>query len=214
MELQRVHSARRPGSQSDTTSQRLLDTTLDLPNDRASSELQDSNQSLDIQRSSVEYVHAESLGDAVQRSSRSAWFWSVAAGLVLSLVVLCVNIGIIIWVSLTFIVKNGIADVYHAPCNRTAWATTLTELLINIFSTLLLAASNNCGQLLLAPNRQEVEKAHQKGKWMHIGVSSFRNVFYIRWQRAGFWLVLSASSMPLQLAVSLLTSHDQALFIF
>ncbi|KAH7310596.1 hypothetical protein B0I35DRAFT_412089 [Stachybotrys elegans] len=74
------------------------------------------------------------------------------------------------------------------------------ELAINIMSTLLLGASNNCAQLLSAPTRQDIDKAHSRGRWLDIGVGSVRNLRYIPVWRGFLWLILLLSSIPLHLA--------------
>jgi hypothetical protein len=47
---------------------------------------------------------------------------------------------------------------------------------INALSTILLGASNYCAQLLLAPMRKDIDRAHGQSKWLDIGVQSFRNL--------------------------------------
>lgn len=89
----------------------------------------------------------------------------------------------------------------------TLWA----DLTINVLSTLLLGASNNCAQLLTAPTRKDIDLAHIKGKWLDIGVPSTRNISIIgRWR---FFLlsVLFVSSIPLHLLYEIAVSppcHD------
>lgn len=70
---------------------------------------------------------------------------------------------------------------------------------INILSTLLLAASNNCAQLLISPTRTEIDKAHEQGVWLHVGIASARNLKWIGKWRIVMWAVLFASSIPLHL---------------
>jgi hypothetical protein len=50
-------------------------------------------------------------------------------------------------------------------------------------------------QILSAPTRAEVDKAHRKGK-CDIGVPSIRNLFEINKRRACLWLFLGLSSYP------------------
>jgi hypothetical protein len=73
------------------------------------------------------------------------------------------------------------------------------DLVINILSTLLLGASNNCTQLLVAPKRKYISDAHAAGRYLDVGVSSIRNFMAVsRWRQclcAGLFL----SSIPLHL---------------
>lgn len=66
-------------------------------------------------------------------------------------------------------------------------------------STLLLGASNAACQILAAPLREEVDKAHSQGKWMHIGVFDFLNLRFITWKRIVLCGLIALSSIPLHL---------------
>jgi hypothetical protein len=48
----------------------------------------------------------------------------------------------------------------------------------------LLAGANYAFQLLSSPTRDEVNKAHEKKKWLDIGVPSFRNLGHIAKSRS------------------------------
>lgn len=52
-------------------------------------------------------------------------------------------------------------------------------------------------QLLVSPTRREVNKAHNKGRWLDIGVPSIRNLRSISPIRVVIWVVLGLSSLPL-----------------
>ena len=52
-------------------------------------------------------------------------------------------------------------------------------------------------QLLAAPTRSEIDKAHAKRLWLDIGVTSLRNFRHIRKSRLEILLVLVLSSLPL-----------------
>jgi hypothetical protein len=140
----------------------------------------------------------------LKRAALPAWFMTVSAGLALAFIILGTNIGILIWVHIHFDVLDNIAVVFTGACSKTTNVTGYAELAINIVyvklrtyppalnwplpvniltqnsrSTLLLAASNNCSQLLIAPTRPDVDKAHAEGRWLHIGVASLKNFMRI-----------------------------------
>ncbi|KAI4197238.1 MAG: hypothetical protein LQ350_006069 [Teloschistes chrysophthalmus] len=73
------------------------------------------------------------------------------------------------------------------------------HLAINILGTALLSASNYCMQCLSAPNRQEVDRAHQRQVALDIGVPSLRNLRHISRKRLLLWILLAISSIPLHL---------------
>ncbi|KAG8527921.1 uncharacterized protein KY384_006837 [Bacidia gigantensis] len=52
-------------------------------------------------------------------------------------------------------------------------------------------------QLLAAPTREEVDKAHAKATWLDIGVPSFRNLRQISRSNCTMWSVLALSSLPI-----------------
>ncbi|KAM3413677.1 hypothetical protein BST61_g10370 [Cercospora zeina] len=75
--------------------------------------------------------------------------------------------------------------------------TIWVDLAINVLSTLLLAASNNCAQILSSPTRAEIGSAHSRKKWLDIGVPSVRNLATIPLWRTCLWILLFTSSIPL-----------------
>lgn len=54
-------------------------------------------------------------------------------------------------------------------------------------------------QALVAPTREDLDRAHSKGDWMDIGVASVRNLSRIRWHRTLSWGLLALSSVPIHL---------------
>jgi hypothetical protein len=60
-----------------------------------------------------------------------------------------------------------------------------------------MGASNFSMQLLAAPTRGKVDKAHSRSVWLDIGVPSLRNITYISGRRRLVWWILGLSSLPL-----------------
>ena len=119
----------------------------------------------------------------------------------ISTTVLIFNISAMIYAGEKYGVSNGFGDIYQGDCNLVARYNTMVHLGINIVSTLLLGASNYCAQLLVAPTRSEVDKAHEKGDWLDVGVPSFRNLRKrrIARKRKATWMLLMISSVLLHL---------------
>jgi hypothetical protein len=66
--------------------------------------------------------------------------------------------------------QDRIATIYTGNCDvASRWSTGL-HLLINILSSALLGASSYCMQRLVASLREEIDEAHEKGKWLDVGV--------------------------------------------
>jgi hypothetical protein len=134
-----------------------------------------------------------------EKVHRPAWFTTVSTGLALAIIVLIVNLIILVWTYSRFQIQNSSAVLFTGSCARASTITAVAELVINVLSTLLLAASNNCAQLLISPSRTEVDRAHENGVWIHVGVVSARNFKWIGRWRIVMWAVLFASSLPLHL---------------
>ena len=76
---------------------------------------------------------------------------------------------------------------------------TCLNLIVNVLSTLLLGASNSCAQLLSAPERKDVDKAHTSGTWLDIGVPSVKNLRHISSDKRVLWFFLFATSLPIHM---------------
>ncbi|KAH7070508.1 hypothetical protein BKA63DRAFT_78380 [Paraphoma chrysanthemicola] len=123
----------------------------------------------------------------------------VAAGLTLSL-----NISAIIYLQLRSVPNPGgeipiNPRLFLGNCSKALRLNTGIHVLINILSTIMLASSNMFMQLLLAPTRAEVDKAHRRQRFLDIGVPSLRNLLYISTRNTLVWAVLVLSSLPLHL---------------
>ncbi|KAJ6441118.1 hypothetical protein O9K51_06913 [Purpureocillium lavendulum] len=89
--------------------------------------------------------------------------------------------------------------IYHGPCSRSRTYNLLLHLLLNIISTLVLSSSSFFMQILSAPTRLELDRAHGRSSWVHIGVPSLRNFMYQRPLKLACWVLLACSSVPLHL---------------
>lgn len=92
---------------------------------------------------------------------------------------------------------SGYRVFFEGDCSKSRTISTVWHLVINVLSTLLLAASNACTQILSAPSRIEVDRAHSQGKSLHVGVLGFLNLSFIPARRSVLILLLALSSIPL-----------------
>ncbi|OJJ86721.1 uncharacterized protein ASPGLDRAFT_80648 [Aspergillus glaucus CBS 516.65] len=91
------------------------------------------------------------------------------------------------------------ATLYRGKCSTSKnWVRGLL-FLINVLSTIMLAASNYCMQCLSAPSRKIVDNAHTQQKWLDIGVPSMKNLCFVGWRRYILWILLLISSLPIHL---------------
>ena len=134
------------------------------------------------------------------RTWRSRRHVLLVAASVLSLVVLITNFVLAIVAS----AKHGynitpMVVLFEGKCARINTMDIYFQVGIFILSNLLLGASALCMQVLAAPTRQEVEAAHRRGKWLDIGVSSWRNLRRISGHKQILWWCLGTTSIPLHL---------------
>ncbi|KAF9062623.1 hypothetical protein BDP27DRAFT_1481775 [Rhodocollybia butyracea] len=112
-------------------------------------------------------------------------------------VVLLINLTVLLFCTVK--TKASIGVIFQGDCNTVAHATFGIHLVINVLSTLLLSASNYVMQSLCAPTRTEVDRAHERGFWLDIGLQSMRNLKHTSsWKRFA-WISLAVSSVPLHL---------------
>ena len=121
-------------------------------------------------------------------------------GTAVATAVCATNIAVLVYTRLKFKVDDeGVATVFAGSCGTSKTITLWSDLAVNLLSTILLAASNNAAQLLSAPSRREINAAHDKGKWLEIGVPSIRNLLHVPRWRVLLWAFLVVSSIPLHL---------------
>ncbi|KAE8381623.1 hypothetical protein BDV26DRAFT_301230 [Aspergillus bertholletiae] len=127
------------------------------------------------------------------------WKRSLYIGSLSSVVVLLFNVSFVAWAVSHHDLTDDRGVLYTGDCVKTKRISTGIHLVINILSTALLCASSYTMQCLCAPTRTEIDRAHQKNKWLDIGVPSIRNLFRISKTKLTLWLILALSSLPLHL---------------
>ncbi|KAH7129593.1 hypothetical protein B0J13DRAFT_139639 [Dactylonectria estremocensis] len=133
----------------------------------------------------------------------SGWKFGLITGAVSCIVVFALNLGVTIWS--TTLPQGGPQEggsrriLKEGSCSDIRNVNVALHLLINVLSSILLAASNYGMQCLSAPTRADVDKAHSRGKWLDIGIPSIRNLADIPRKRAILWGLLVLSSVPLHL---------------
>ncbi|CAG7558117.1 unnamed protein product [Fusarium equiseti] len=140
-------------------------------------------------------------------SKRDKWQVSLIAGAGACIVVLIINLGVTIWSSVTLKgsennesgKRSNRGIIYEGSCSASRTLNIVIHLVINIFGSILLAASNYGMQCLSAPTRADVDQAHVRKNWMDIGIPSFRNLRMVSRTRVALWLLLVLSSVPLHL---------------
>jgi hypothetical protein len=96
-------------------------------------------------------------------------------------------------------VVDGIGTIAIGNMQRVSRTSTAYHILINVLSTVLLTSSNYAMQILCAPTRQEMNRAHARGCWLEIGIMSFHNLWHVDRTRVLIWGLLAFTSAPLHL---------------
>lgn len=125
------------------------------------------------------------------------WGWPFALDFPLQ--VLVMNIGLTIWSSNSGVRDRGLVTIQQGSCAKTKKSSLWLHLAVNILGTCLLSASNYCMQSLSSPTREEVDRAHDRRRWVDIGVPSVRNLRRISWSKIIIWWLLALSGIPLYL---------------
>ncbi|KAK5064343.1 hypothetical protein LTR84_000176 [Exophiala bonariae] len=148
----------------------------------------------------------ESEGNVDENVKRkfSGWKVGATAGACTSIAALAVNVAVLVWMSQHPAVssrgtRQGHVEIYSGSCKKVKEMNLWVHFGINAVSSILLSASNFSMQVLSAPKRHELDRAHTKGKYLDIGVQSLRNLSSISPWRSSLWWVLCLSSIPLHL---------------
>lgn len=139
-----------------------------------------------------------------EEAPKKAWFgygWRGGARIAFfgTCFTLVINVFLLVFNVVNYEAMDGFPIVFRGTCQQAQLRNTIWHLVINVLSTAMLAASNYCMQLLCAPNRSNVDRAHSQGVWLDIGIPSLRNLRFVTWKRRGLWLALCISSVPLHL---------------
>jgi hypothetical protein len=132
--------------------------------------------------------------------SRRKWKFGLHAGLDASILVLLGNSALLLTATITSDDNlEGISTIAKGQKRQIAAMSTAYHVLINIMSTVLLTSTNYAMQILCAPTRSEIEKGHNRGHWLDIGIMSLHNLRHIDRKRVIVWVLLAFSSAPLHL---------------
>lgn len=133
------------------------------------------------------------------RSYFTGWRVGATAAAVVACATLVINAVALQWLKNHPNVDTSLVEVYRGDCHRVEQMHIWSHFAINALSTLLLSGSNYCMQVLCAPTRSALDRAHASRRYLDIGVQSLRNLRHISPYRALVWWILGLSSIPLHL---------------
>jgi hypothetical protein len=108
----------------------------------------------------------------------------LSGGCLVAALTFFINLGATIYIPLHSTPVAGSQQPLHprlflGGCSHASKINTYVHFMINALSTLILISSNMFMQLLLAPTREQVDKAHSSKRSLDIGIVSFRNFFVV-----------------------------------
>ncbi|KAG9526953.1 hypothetical protein KCV07_g301, partial [Aureobasidium melanogenum] len=103
----------------------------------------------------------------------------------------------LIWIHDNLHVRHGVVQVFSGTCPQASKTGAYASFATCTFAVLLFAAGSHGVQLLLSPARNEVENAHSRDRWVHIGVGGLRNVRWISKRRLVQAILLVTTSILL-----------------
>ncbi|KAF4959278.1 hypothetical protein FSARC_10794 [Fusarium sarcochroum] len=140
-----------------------------------------------------------STADVDSVSRRPAWLRLATINIILLIVLALILLAVLIYGCVRAGSLNAAFVLFQGPCSRSQTINISVHLLLNIFSTLILASSNFFMQIIGAPSRDVVDRAHARSGWVNIGVPSIRNFIYIGPAKFACWFILACSSIPIHL---------------
>ncbi|KAI0543313.1 hypothetical protein F4679DRAFT_577720 [Xylaria curta] len=87
--------------------------------------------------------------------------------------------------------------VFEGSCTTSSTLGLFLHLLINTISGAILASSNFFMQVLSAPSREEIDRAHAWLRSLEIGVPSVKNLWHMSWFKLISWFIFFFSSVPI-----------------
>lgn len=128
----------------------------------------------------------------------TGWRMGVLIGCIMTSAVLCINIVLLLFGAISNGgYRDGVVDLVFGDDRTVARWNTGLHLLINVFGSCLLAASNYTIQVISSPTREEIDKVHAQGSWLAVGLLSPRNWKRIARKRVLLAVALGLSSVPL-----------------
>jgi hypothetical protein len=142
------------------------------------------------------------LGSGSQRSNLrrhfTGWRGGVVFNTLLTFLILVVGIVSLILVITRTKVFSGQLAIYSGACSMATRINIGIRVAINIFTVVLLAGANYVFQVLMSPERREVTAAHDRKRWLDIGVPSLRNFVHVSGFRASLGAITLLVAIALQ----------------
>ena len=132
----------------------------------------------------------------------SGWRLTIAFGMCFVAAVLTANLAFYFWVIAKFGATSidGVVklDGDGGSCDSSKWRLFGAHLPINVCGAVLLAVSNSAMQIIMAPTREDIDRAHPATS-LEVGILGYRNWKYSSTWRRVTMVLLALSSLPITL---------------
>lgn len=125
------------------------------------------------------------------------WRIVVIVNTIFTGLLLVTYLAFLIWTYDNLQLMNGMAKLFSGTCSQTSRTKSYADFATCAFAVLPFVAGSHGVQLLLSPTRNEVENAHSRDRWVHIGVGGLRNMKWISKRRLVRAILLAATSILL-----------------
>ncbi|KAK7981155.1 Cytochrome-b5 reductase [Apiospora arundinis] len=122
--------------------------------------------------------------------------WNLLAALVAEIVMMCALLASVRQPGSSF---RSDTVLFHGSCEYSRSLNIGLHLLINIISSTVLASSNYFMQILNAPSRHEIDRAHSTFSSLEIGIPSLKNLSLLSNSKRCLWALLLITSLPIHL---------------
>jgi hypothetical protein len=138
--------------------------------------------------------------ELLQPSTQTAWRRTGTLNVLLSTICLVILLScFLISITRGGSSIDGNTIIFTGDCTKASALNMGLHLLLNLISSLVFASSNYFMQVLSAPSREEVNKAHQQLRSLDIGISSMKNLRFISRFKLLAWLLFLLSSVPIHM---------------
>ncbi|KAI0179357.1 hypothetical protein GGR52DRAFT_589114 [Hypoxylon sp. FL1284] len=132
------------------------------------------------------------------RRLTTGWRGGIIFNSLISFLILLVGIICLIIVTTKTNLLSGSMAVFSGDCAKAEQINIGIHVVINVFSVSILAGANYVFQVLSSPTRREVAVAHEKKRWLDIGVPSVRNFAHISGLRTALAIFLLLGAVATQ----------------
>lgn len=133
--------------------------------------------------------------DAGWRRLLIGWRAGILLNVLLSFLVLVAGFVCLILAISKASITAGESVIYAGSCAMASHINWALHAAISVFAIVLVAGANYVFQVLSSPTRTEVDAAHEKKKWLDIGIPSVRNFRYIASSRVFLAIIILLAAM-------------------